>query len=374
MLDTNQNHQHIEILQVNLLGWFKESKRDLPFRQTKDPYFIWVSEIMAQQTQIDTLIPFYQRFIDKFPTIFCLALASEDEVIKAWEGLGYYSRARNLHQAARIIVSDYDGFMPETLAELIKLPGIGPYTGAAIASIAFNQKVSAVDGNVLRVISRYANSFADIGEAKTRKRMTTWLDSILPEAAGDFNEALMELGALICTPQSPQCQICPISSGCQSHAAGTTGVVPVKAKKQQQTTKKMEVGILRQNGRLFFVRRPDTGLLSGMWSFPITEMVGGNGQDIKKKLGAFFPELNEPIFIGSSRHVFSHVIWEMTVYGFNRDELVCETPAHPYSASADGDPLSTIQSTFKALSQIDDLALPVAFSRLLPLLTDGLIG
>ena len=226
MLDTSKNHEHIEILQVNLLGWFKESKRDLPFRQTKDPYFIWVSEIMAQQTQIDTLIPFYQRFIDKFPTIFCLALASEDEVIKAWEGLGYYSRARNLHQAARIIVSDYDGFMPETLAELIKLPGIGPYTGAAIASIAFNQKVSAVDGNVLRVISRYANSFADIGEAKTRKRMTTWLDSILPEAAGDFNEALMELGALICTPQSPQCQICPISSGCQSHAAGTTGVVP----------------------------------------------------------------------------------------------------------------------------------------------------
>lgn len=374
MLDTSKNHQRIDILQVNLLEWFKESKRDLPFRQTKDPYFIWVSEIMAQQTQIDTLIPFYHRFIDQFPTIFCLALASEDEVIKAWEGLGYYSRARNLHQAARIIVSDYDGFIPETLAELTKLPGIGPYTGAAIASIAFNQKVSAVDGNVLRVISRYTNSFDDIGEAKTRKRITAWLDNILPEAAGDFNEALMELGALICTPQSPQCQICPICSGCQSHAAGTTGVVPVKAKKQQQTTKKMEVGIVWQNDQLFFVRRPESGLLSGMWSFPITETVAGNGLDIKKKLGVYFPELPEPVFIGTSRHLFSHIIWEMSVYGFSRDQLVCETPAHPYQASTAGASLATAQTTFKALAQIDDLALPVAFSRLLPLLADGLNG
>ena len=369
MCDTKINQQLIEILQTDLLKWFEKSQRDLPFRQTKNPYFIWISEIMAQQTQIDTLIPYYNRFIDQFPTVFSLALATADEVIKAWEGLGYYSRARNLHQAARIIVADYDGLMPDNFAELIKLPGIGPYTGGAIASIAFNQRVSAVDGNVLRVISRYCNSFDDIGEAKTKKRMTHWIESILPEAAGDFNEALMELGALICTPQSPKCLLCPIRSGCQSDAAGTTGQLPVKAKKQKQTTQKMEVGIVKQNGRLYFVRRPDAGLLSGMWSFPIAETAVGNGQDIKKKLGENFPELNEPIFIGTSRHVFSHIIWEMSIYGFNLDSMVGETATHPYLVTNQQASCSDYDTAFKTLAQVDELALPVAFSKLLDQLT-----
>ncbi len=363
MSDINKNQPHIEILQVDLPRWFNTSKRDLPFRQTKDPYFIWVSEIMAQQTQIDTLIPFYHRFINQFPTVFSLAQAPEDAVIKAWEGLGYYSRARNLHQAARIIVADYDGAIPDTLAALIKLPGIGPYTGAAIASIAFNQPVSAVDGNVLRVISRYRNSFADIGDAKTRKAVSAWLDSLLPTAAGDFNEALMELGAMICTPKSPKCLICPIRDGCHSFAAGTTAQLPVKKKKQKQVIQKMEVGIVRQNGALFFVRRPDSGLLAGMWSFPITETRTSNGQTIKKKLGEFFPELSEPVFIGTSRHVFSHLIWEMSVYGFNLPTQLRETPA------SYGHLPSELQSRqqFKRLCEIDELALPVAFSKLLNL-------
>lgn len=369
MCDRKINQQLIEILQTDLLKWFEKSQRDLPFRQTKNPYFIWISEIMAQQTQIDTLIPYYNRFIDQFPTVFSLALASIDEVIKAWEGLGYYSRARNLHQAARIIVADYDGRMPDNFAELIKLPGIGPYTGGAIASIAFNEPVSAVDGNVLRVISRYRNSFDDIGDAKTKKQMTRWIDSILPEAAGDFNEALMELGALICTPQSPKCLLCPIRSGCQSDAAGTTEQLPVKVKKQKQLTKKMEVGVVKQNGRLYFVRRPDAGLLSRMWSFPIVETTAGNGQDIKKKLGETFPELNEPIFIGTSRHVFSHIIWEMSIYGFNLDDRVSETAVNPYRDSDPGEAQSDCKTVFKALSQIDDLALPIAFSKLLDQLT-----
>jgi A/G-specific adenine glycosylase len=369
MLDTKINQQLIEILQTDLLKWFEKAQRNLPFRQTKNPYFIWISEIMAQQTQIDTLIPFYNRFIANFPTVFSLALASEDEVIKAWEGLGYYSRARNLHRAARIIVADYDGLMPDNFAELIKLPGIGPYTGA-IASIAFNEPVSAVDGNVLRVISRYCNSFDDIGAAKTKKRMTDWIESILPEAAGDFNEALMELGALICTPQSPKCLLCPIRSGCQSDAAGTTEQLPIKAKKQKQTTKKMEVGIVKQNGCLYFVRRPDAGLLSGMWSFPIAEATAGNGQDIKKKLGENFSELNEPVFLGTSRHVFSHIIWEMSIYGFNLDDTVGETASNPYLVSDQRESRSDCQTVFKALSQVDELALPVAFSKLLDQLTD----
>jgi len=368
MLDTNKNQQLIERLQIDLLKWFEKSKRDLPFRRTRDPYYIWISEIMAQQTQIDTLIPYYNRFIQNFPTVFCLAQASEDAVIKAWEGLGYYSRARNLHQAARIIVSEHQGSMPSSFAELIKLPGIGPYTGGAIASIAFNEKVSAVDGNVLRVISRYCNSFDDIGDAKTKKSITRWIETILPEAAGDFNEALMELGAMICTPKNAKCPFCPIRSGCQSDAAGTTGLIPVKKKKTKQLTKKMEVGIITQNGELFFVRRPDSGLLSGMWSFPITETTVGSGQDIKIKLAENFCELSQPVFIGTSRHVFSHIIWDISIYGFKLDNLVCETATTPYLVSDQDDSRSDCQ--FKALSQVDDLALPVAFSKLLGLLTD----
>ena len=371
MLDTKNNHHIIQILQTELLKWFEKSKRDLPFRRTKDPYFIWISEIMAQQTQIDTLIPYYNRFIENFPNVFSLAAASEDTVIKTWEGLGYYSRARNLHQAAKIIVSDHDGIIPHTFAELIKLPGIGPYTGGAIASIAFNEKISAVDGNVLRVISRYCNSFDDIGDAKTKKSMTLWIETILPEAAGDFNEGLMELGAMICTPQSPKCLICPIRSGCQSFAAGTTDQLPVKKKKQKQVTKQMEVGIVRQNGKLLFVRRPESGLLSGLWSFPIAETTVGQGFDIKKKLGETIPEPGEPVLIGTSRHVFSHIIWEMTVYAFYLDDMVCETTGDT-AYFTDNNSANTMdrQTAFKAISEVDDLALPIAFSKLFVLIKD----
>jgi A/G-specific adenine glycosylase len=371
MPEPNTNARMINILQLDLLNWFSASKRDLPFRRTKDPYAIWISEIMAQQTQIDTLIPYYQRFIARFPDVIALAEASEDAVIKAWEGLGYYSRARNLHQAAKMIVSDFNGHFPERYEQLLKLPGIGPYTGGAIASIAFNQKVSAVDGNVLRVISRYCNSFADIGTAKTRNSITQWVESILPAAAGDFNEALMELGALICTPQNPKCLLCPIRTGCQGFAAGTSDQLPVKKKKPKQRTQKMEVGIVRQNGAFFFIRRPDTGLLSGLWSFPIVETVSGNGQDIQKELAAAFPGLSEPVLIGTSRHVFSHVIWEMSVYGFELPGLVGEPAAPPYAQN----PLAAAETLgnrtqFKPLAEVDTLALPIAFSKLLPLLAD----
>jgi A/G-specific adenine glycosylase len=258
--------------------------------------------------------------------------------------------------------------MPDSFAQLIKLPGIGPYTGGAIASIAYNEKVSAVDGNVLRVISRYFNSRADIGETGTRKKMTHWIETILPDAAGDFNEALMELGALICTPQNPRCLSCPIATGCQSCALGTTDEIPVKKKKMKQSTKKMEVGIVRQNGQFYFVRRPDSGLLSGMWSFPIAEVVKGSGQDIKKKLRENFSELSEPFFIGESRHVFSHIIWEMRVYCFILPPRICETAETNYFVDSFPPKATTVSATFKALSQVDELALPVAFSKLLPLL------
>jgi len=321
---------------------------------------------MAQQTQIDTLIPYYTHFVELFPDVASLALATDDQIIKAWEGLGYYSRARNLHKAAKIIMDEYDGCMPDTFSDLIKLPGIGPYTGGAIASIAFNEKVSAVDGNVLRVISRYCNSFMDIADTKTKKIVTQWVEEILPEAAGNFNEGLMELGAVICTPQSPKCLVCPVRLGCQSFAFGTTGELPVKKKKQKQVRKKMEVGILKLHGEFFFVRRPSSGLLAEMWSFPIVETTTATGADIKRKLEEYFPELSDPVFIGESRHVFSHIIWEMKLYQFELPSGVFESSESYTFDKSDAGLL--LKTQFKSIEAIDDLALPVAFSKLLILL------
>jgi|LGVF01.2.fsa_nt_gb A/G-specific adenine glycosylase len=368
MLNTNVETNAIQILHTELLIWFGAFKRDLPFRNTKNPYIIWISEIMAQQTQIDTLIPYFNRFISFFPDILTLANATEDQVIKSWEGLGYYSRARNLHKSAKIIANEYHGIFPKTFSELIKLPGIGPYTGGAIASIAYNEKVSAVDGNVLRVISRYCNSFLDISAGKTKKKITEWLETILPDTVGDFNEALMELGAITCTPKNPSCLICPISMGCQSYRFKTMDQLPIKRKKQKQTKMQMEVGIVYHSNTILFVKRPNSGLLSGFWSFPIIETNLGDGLDIKAKLSEIFPTLSNPIIIGESRHVFSHIIWELTVYQFILPLTINETPTKFITYPID---TPSIMTQFKSLESINDLALPIAFSKLIPLISNA---
>ncbi|WKY44848.1 A/G-specific adenine glycosylase [Eubacteriaceae bacterium ES2] len=350
----------IHILQNNTLNWFNKNKRSLPFRQTKNPYQIWISEIMAQQTQMDTLIPYYNRFIEKFPDIKTLAAADEAQVLKAWEGLGYYSRARNLHKTAKLIASDYDGCFPSDYQTLIKLPGIGPYTGGAIASIAFNEAVTAVDGNVLRVISRFLNSHLDIGETKTKKTITQWLETILPANSGDFNESLMELGALICSPTNPQCPDCPLCDGCQAYAQGNEEKLPVKKKKTRPKIMQMEVGILIQDQSLFFVRREQKGLLSGMWSFPIVVQTDKPGQAISNFLDHYTQHLPKAQYLGHSRHVFTHIIWEMDVYGFY-------LPASIKEEKAAYDLAGHSQTCFIPIDETDRLTLPVAFKKLLPL-------
>jgi A/G-specific adenine glycosylase len=355
------SNAQIYILQNNSLNWFNKNKRSLPFRQTKDPYQIWISEIMAQQTQIDTLIPYYKRFIEKFPDLKTLAAAEESAVLKAWEGLGYYSRARNLHKTARLIESDYDGCFPPDYQTLIKLPGIGPYTGGAIASIAFNEAVTAVDGNVLRVISRFLNSHLDIGENKTKKVITQWLETILPANSGDFNESLMELGALICSPTNPQCPDCPLRDGCQAYAQGNQEKLPIKKKKIRPKTMQMEVGILIRDKHLFFVRRDQKGLLAGMWSFPIVAQTDEPGQAISKLLNQYTQYLPQAQYLGHSRHVFSHIIWEIEVYSFYLPAYLKEETA-TYSIKADD------QTCFIPIDETDRLTLPVAFKKLLPLL------
>lgn len=355
-----------------LLNWFSHAKRDLPFRRQKDPYAIWLSEIMAQQTQIDTLIPYFERFIQTFPNVEALATADEAAVIKCWEGLGYYSRARNLHKAAKVICEKYDGRFPQSYDEIITLPGIGPYTAGAIASIAFGERVPAVDGNVMRVVTRYTDWDTDTAAAKAKTEIGRWVMDHMPDAPGDYNEAIMELGALVCTPSSPSCLVCPLSDACLARQAGTIESRPVKTKRTRNTSLKMEVAFIRDSQhRLFLVKRPSKGLLAGLWGFPICEAEKKPGSAIAKMTEARFPGIAPGKKIGTGKHVFSHRTWEMTVYLFEwpGDKVADSTPQDSYTT--DGGNLTSSASAFAAMDEIKaDYALPVAFSKLLPLISD----
>ena len=252
-----------------LLGWFEVNRRDLPWRrEPRDPYHVWISEVMLQQTQVRTVIGYFNRWIGRFPDIPTLAAASLDTVLKAWEGLGYYSRARNLHRAAGIVVGEHGGRLPRRAVELQKLPGIGPYTAAAIASLAFGEDVIAVDGNIRRVVSRL---FA-IKNELTRKDAECLLDPFYaPGEAGRVNEALMELGALCCTPGTPPCGKCPLRPVCEAYLQGNPGDFPVtKKKKSPPHVSRRGVLLLKENS-LYLTRRPEGGMLGGLWGIPLIE-------------------------------------------------------------------------------------------------------
>ncbi|WP_339060191.1 A/G-specific adenine glycosylase [Tepidibacillus marianensis] len=222
----------ITLFQKQLLQWYQEQKRDLPWRKVRDPYQIWVSEIMLQQTKVETAIPYFEKFIQQFPTLHDLAVAKEEEVLKAWEGLGYYSRARNLHQGVKEVNEKYGGEVPKLKEQILTVPGIGPYTAGAILSIAYGKTEPAVDGNVLRVFSRLFNSFEDVMKAKTKKSIEKEVAHLIPsDAASDFNQSIMELGATVCIPRSPKCSICPISYFCEARREGTQNLLPIKNKK-----------------------------------------------------------------------------------------------------------------------------------------------
>lgn len=340
----------------NLVHWFQENKRDLPFRKTKDPYSIWISEIMAQQTQIDTLIPYYKQFIQKFPDVSTLAAAEESDVLKAWEGLGYYSRAKNLHKAAKQIMKEHHGRFPGDYEEILALPGVGPYTGGAIASIALGLQVSAVDGNVLRVITRFNNWKDDIAQGPTKKKVTQWVDAALPIHPGDFNEGLMELGALICTPKAPSCLLCPVREACSAFASGTTEQVPVKTKKIKQKRLPMEVALLYDAEGIYILKRPNSGLLSGLWSFPICEANAVPGDSITNYLEECFSILPPAQLLGKEKHVFSHIIWDMSIYGFHLTGVQVGEPQGQYQDN-------TVFVSWSDLEQ--KITLPIAFSKLL---------
>lgn len=258
------------MFQKALLGWYeKHSRKGLPWRQTKDPYRIWVSETMLQQTQVATVIPYYERFLKTFPTLEALAQAPAGEVLDSWSGLGYYSRAKHLHAAARAVAAQHGGRLPDDVGDLLKLPGIGRYTAGAVASIAYDRPAPVLDGNVIRVLCRYFGIREDPSRALTQRRMWELSARLVPqENPGRFNQALMELGALVCVPRDPDCPVCPVRSGCLARREGLQGVIPPRRPAPAKKRIRYLCGILQRGSTVLLARRPLSGLLPGLWEFP----------------------------------------------------------------------------------------------------------
>lgn len=301
-----------------LLAWYDENKRELPWRKDKDPYKIWVSEIMLQQTRVEAVKPYFEKWIDRFPTVESLAAAGEEEVLQYWQGLGYYSRARNLLAGAREVAEQYGARMPETREETEKIKGIGEYTAGAILSIAYDKKETAVDGNVLRVFSRLFCLDGDIMKQKVRKEITRLVEAELPNGrAGDFNQALMDLGSRICIPKEPRCAQCPLAELCRAYQEGRQRELPVRSKAKPPLALKLAAGMLAEDGDYLLRRRPDKGTLAGLWEFPATEVQ--DGEKATDKLAVMFKEeLGQSIEVCSpflqTTHTFSHRIWDITFY------------------------------------------------------------
>jgi A/G-specific adenine glycosylase len=267
----------LKTFQSRMLAWFRAHQRDLPWRRSRDPYRIWIAEVMLQQTRIAAVMPYYQRFLARFRTVQSLARAPESEVLKLWSGLGYYSRARNLHRAAKIIVTQHEGEFPHELGAALELPGIGAYTAAAVLSIAYDVPLAVLDGNVARVLARINAIRGDLRAPKNWRGLTAAAQALLAsQAPGDWNQSLMELGEVICTPQSPRCTECPVARHCEAYAQGLTYEIPAPRRKRAPVHMKIAAAILRDpRGRTLLVQDPgahDTVLFSRMWQFPAIEV------------------------------------------------------------------------------------------------------
>jgi A/G-specific adenine glycosylase len=337
----------INQFQEDFLTWYQQEKRNLPWRYNQDPYRIWISEIMLQQTRVDTVIDYFYRFMDQFPTIQDLANAPEDKLLKVWEGLGYYSRARNLQAAAKQIMEEFNGKFPTTVEDIRTLKGVGPYTAGAISSIAFEIPEPAIDGNVMRVVSRLFCIEADIAKASSRNTFDEAMRKIIShDHPGDFNQAMMDLGSSICTPTSSQCEICPIQQYCQAYSENRQTDFPVKSKKQKPKDVYYVAGIIENNQQeIFLQQRPKTGLLASMWLFPLEEISAARFKELQEQYDASHWDLfssslvaeDSPDFfsgqevvwqkkvVGQVKHVFSHLRWHILVfYGRNTSQLTLE--------------------------------------------------
>ncbi len=297
-----------------LLAWYDSHSRSLPWRGIENPYYTWISEIMLQQTRVDTVIPRYLRFIEHFPTIDSLAEASEAEVLKEWEGLGYYSRARNLLTGVRQIVRDYHGEIPSSPEKLRKISGIGPYTAGAIASIAFQQRVPAIDGNVIRVLSRVFGIRENVESPESREKIELTAASLVPaDRPGDYNQAVMDLGAMVCVPGTPNCDECPLCGVCDAYRTGDAADLPIRPVSHPPKEIRYDVLLITCDDSVLMRKRTEQ-LLHGLWVFPMAETSSDipAAPEIPRELSGI--TVSDPELLGSTRHVFTHQIWQMQVF------------------------------------------------------------
>ncbi|MCP5095629.1 MAG: A/G-specific adenine glycosylase [Chloroflexi bacterium] len=371
-LKSDSPRLNLKNLSSSLLSWWDAAHADLPWRRTKDPYAVWVSEIMLQQTQITTVIPYYERWMVRFPTIQDLAATSLDDVLKQWEGLGYYSRARNLHAAAQQVVAEFNGRIPQTVTELLKLKGIGRYTAGAIASIAFAQPAPVLDGNVIRVLSRLTDLPDDVTTTATKKHLWQLADDLVPlERPGDYNQALMELGQHVCIPKNPMCLLCPLSTNCLARQHGTQLERPVRPPRKNTPHYDVVAGIIWEQGtdvpsadaRFLIAKRPLDGLLGGLWEFP-----GGKLEAGESFPAALIREIDEELkmeiqvgeFQTSIKHAYTH--FRITLHAFHATHLG-GAPQH----------IGVADHAWVTLNDLDPYAFAITDQKIITSLKDSLL-
>jgi A/G-specific adenine glycosylase len=347
-------------LQGDLLRWYHRHRRQLPWRDGADPYRVWISEVMLQQTQVTTVVPYYERFLRRFPTLADLATASLDDVLKAWEGLGYYARARNLHAAARQVMVDHNGRLPESYAALRCLSGFGDYTAGAVASMAFGERVPAVDGNVKRVLARLFAITDEVTRSATARRLRAIAAELVPrERPGDFNQALMELGATLCVPTSPRCLLCPVKAECDGLAQGIQEALPVKAPPRDRPHYDVTAAVIRRDDdRLLIAQRKPEAMLGGLWEFPGGKCQPGESlpdclrREIREELGL---EIEVGQYLTTVRHSYTH--FRISLHVFECRHL-------------DGQPqaLDCADWRWVRLADLEALAFPVTDQKIIQML------
>lgn len=353
-----------DVLVCPLVAWFRETARDLPWRRTYEPYHVWISEIMLQQTQMERGIAYFQRWIERFPDVFSVADADEQEILKYWEGLGYYARARNLHRAAKVIAGELGGVVPCDYEILRSLPGVGPYTAAAIASVAGNRNVPVIDANVMRVYARLFDIDLPVKSREGQRRIAAIAQEMLPPGrARVFNQALMDLGGLVCTPKSPRCGDCPLARTCLARRAETVAVRPVLPEKKKVVTMRRVAGIIRHRGRIFIQQRRADDVWGGLWDFP-----GGD-------LGAGTPESEVGLAIEAATGLSVRVVRELpaVVHHYTRYKIILQT----FLCDLQGKELPKLKEAagFRWIpaAEIGQYAFPAGARKLLEQLGDSLL-
>jgi len=350
----------VDRLRRKLLDWYDDHRRDLPWRDETDPYRVWISEVMLQQTQVTTVVPYYERFLGRFPTLADLAAAPLDDVLKVWEGMGYYARARNLHAAARQVMADHGGELPANYATLRRLPGFGDYTAGAVASIAFGERMPAVDGNVKRVLARLLAITDDVTRSATARRLRAIAaDLVAPDRPGDYNQALMELGATLCTPTSPRCLLCPVKGECEGLAQGINESLPFKAPRPERPHYDVTAAVIRgDDGRLLIAQRKPDAMLGGLWEFPGGKCRPGETlpdclrREIREELGL---EIDVGQHLTTLGHGYTHFRISLHVFECRR---------------LDGEPRALDCAAWRwvGADELEDFAFPVTDQKIIQML------